>query len=119
MSLEAVFFDMGGTIETFGYTRELRLEATAVIQQRLLQAGIDLRLNDEKLLEVITQGLGQYKRFSLETLDELPPLRVWAEYVFPDYDVELDRLAPIAEELMFLIETRFYRRAMRPEMPAV
>ena len=30
--IQAVFFDMGGTIETFGYTRELRLDATAVIQ---------------------------------------------------------------------------------------
>ena len=36
-----------------------------------------------------------------------------------DMGVELERLAAIAEELMFLIETRFYHRAMRPEMPAV
>ena len=41
---------MGGTIETYGYTRELRLEATAVIQDRLSQAGIDLRLDNEQLL---------------------------------------------------------------------
>jgi putative hydrolase of the HAD superfamily len=117
--IQAVIFDMGGTIETFNYTRALRLETTAILQQRLLQAGINLHLNDEQLLDVITQGLARYKAYSLQTLDELHPLRVWNEYVFVGQDVELDRLAPIAEELSFLVETRFYQRAMRPEMPAV
>jgi HAD superfamily hydrolase (TIGR01549 family) len=117
--IQAVFFDMGGTIETFGYTRELRLDATAVIQQKLLQAGIDLKLSDEQLLEVISSGLGRYKLFSIESMDELPPLRVWGEYVFSGYEIDQSKLAGIAEELSFFMETRFYRRAMRPEMPAV
>lgn len=117
--IQAAFFDMGGTIETFNFTHALRLEATAVIQQRLYQVGIDLRLRDEQLLAVITKGLERYKSWSVQTLDELPPLRVWSEYIFPEQDVELDRLAPIAEELSFLVETRFYCRTMRPEMPAV
>ena len=119
MTIRAVFFDMGGTIETFGYTRELRLEATAVIQQRLLKAGINLDLGNEQLFEVISNGLDRYKHWCIQSLDELPPQRVWTEYIFAEYDVELERLAPIAEELMFLIETRFYHRAMRPEIPAV
>lgn len=117
--IQAVFFDMGGTIETFNYTHALRLDATAVIQQRLYLAGIDLRLGDEQLLAVITKGLERYKSWSVQTLDELHPLRVWSEYIFPEMDVELDRLAPIAEELSFLVETRFYCRTMRPEIPAV
>ena len=65
--IQAVFFDMGGTIETFNYTRELRLDATAVIQQHLVQAGINLQLDNEQLLEVITSGLGRYKFFSIES----------------------------------------------------
>ena len=117
--IQAVFFDMGGTIETFGYTRELRLDATAVIQQRLLQAGIDLQLDDEQLLEVISSGLGRYKLFSIENMDELPPQRVWSEYVFSGFEIDQSKLAAIAEELSFFVETRFYRRVMRPEMPAV
>jgi HAD superfamily hydrolase (TIGR01549 family) len=117
--IQAVFFDMGGTIETFGYTRELRLDATAAIQQRLLQAGIDLKLNDEQLLEVISNGLGHYKLFSIQSMDELPPQRVWSEYIFSGYKIDQSRLAGIAEELSFFLETRFYQRAMRPEMPAV
>jgi HAD superfamily hydrolase (TIGR01509 family)/HAD superfamily hydrolase (TIGR01549 family) len=119
MNVQAVFFDMGGTIETFGYTRELRLEATAVIQQCLLQAGIDLHLANEQFFEVISGGLESYKRWSIQSMNELHPLRVWSDYIFAGQDVDLDRLAVIAEELMFLVETRFYRRAMRPEMPAV
>jgi HAD superfamily hydrolase (TIGR01549 family)/HAD superfamily hydrolase (TIGR01509 family) len=117
--IQAVFFDMGGTIETFGYTRELRLDATAVIQQKLLQAGIDLKLDDEQLLDVISSGLGRYKLFSIESMDELPPQRVWREYVFSGYEIDQTKLAGIAEELSLFVETRFYRRAMRPEMPAV
>ena len=35
MKIQAVFFDMGGTIETFESTREIRLEATRLIQQKL------------------------------------------------------------------------------------
>ncbi len=119
MSIQAVIFDMGGTIETFGYTRALRLEATPLIRQRLAQAGIDPGLDDERLLEVISSGLERYKRWSLETLEELPPARVWGEYVFAGLAVDPARLAPAAEELAFLVETRFYSRAMRPEMPAV
>ena len=119
MTIRAVFFDMGGTIETFRYTHELRLKAILEIQQHLQGAGIDLHLSDEKLYEVISSGLDRYKRWSIQSLEELPPLRVWSEFVFTEQDLELDRLAPIAEDLMFLIETRFYDRAMRPEMPVV
>jgi HAD superfamily hydrolase (TIGR01549 family)/HAD superfamily hydrolase (TIGR01509 family) len=117
--IQAVIFDMGGTIETFGYTRALRLEATAVIQEKLKAAGIDLHLSTQELLDVISSGLDQYKRWCLQTMDELPPQRVWSQYVFGNYEVDQEKLASISEELAFLIETRFYQRAMRPEMPEV
>lgn len=119
MKIQAVIFDMGGTIETFTYTRELRLEATAVIQQRLVRAGIDLHLSNEQLFDVITSGLDRYKRWCLQSMYELPSRRVWSEYIFANYDVDQEKLAEISEELMFLVETGFYRRAMRPEMPEV
>jgi putative hydrolase of the HAD superfamily len=119
MKIQAVFFDMGGTIETFGYTRELRLETTAVIQQRLLQAEIDLNLTNEQLYEVISRGLERYKRWSIQNMEELPPQRVWVDYILSEKPVNKEKLAAIAEDLAFLIETRYYRRAMRPEMPAV
>lgn len=52
-------------------------------------------------------------------MQELTSCRVWSEYVFSKLEVDKERLSEISEELMFLVETRFYRRAMRPEMPEV
>ena len=119
MKIQAVFFDMGGTIETFGSTREIRLEATRLIEQKLSRAGIDLCLTNEQLCDMITSGLERYKRWCLQSLEELPPARVWSEYIFSGQDIDRCISSGIAEELTFLIETRYYRRAMRPEIPEV
>lgn len=119
MKLQAVFFDMGGTIETFSTSRELRLAAIPAIRQYLSQAGIDLNVSDEQLCDVFSGGLERYKRWCVRSLEELPPQRVWGEYVFAGMQVDPERLAGIAEELMVMVETCFYRRAMRPEIPAV
>ena len=92
MTIQAVFFDMGGTIETYGYTRALRLEATPGLQQQLLAAGIDLHLDNEQLFEVISAGLERYHQSSLKNLDELSPSRVWREYILSDHPVDQGQL---------------------------
>ena len=76
MKLKAVLFDMGGTIETFGYTREMRAEAIKGIQKYLSNAGINLGLSDEALLQVVTTGLQKYHDCCLESLIEYPCERV-------------------------------------------
>ena len=119
MTIQAVFFDMGGTIETFSYTHDLRLKATPGLQQRLLLAGIDLHISHEQLLEVVTGGLNRYHKWRLQSLDELPAERVWREYILAEYAIDTHALGAIAEDLMLYIETRFYYRKMRPEIPAV
>ncbi|MGE5222225.1 MAG: HAD family hydrolase [Omnitrophica WOR_2 bacterium] len=119
MAIQAVFFDMGGTIENFWHTRELRLEATPGIQQKLQEAGIDLNINNEQLYEVVSGGLLRYHYWCLQSLEELPPERVWREYILAGYPVDRGGLAAIAEELMFYIENHYYHREMRPEMPSV
>jgi len=77
MTLQAVFFDMGGTIETFSYTPALRLAATPGLRRILSAAGIDLGLGDEQLHALVSTGLDGYHAWSLRSLEELPPLRVW------------------------------------------
>jgi putative hydrolase of the HAD superfamily len=119
MTIRAVFFDMGGTIETYGYTRRLRLEATPGLQLRLLSAGIDLHLNIEQLYQVVSDGLERYHQWSIQNLDELPPQRVWREFILADYPVDQNKLDAFAEELMVYLETHYYHREMRPEMPVV
>ncbi len=119
MTIQAVFFDMGGTIETFWYTRELRLEATPGLQQLLLDGGIDLGLSNERLFEVVSAGLERYHRWRLQSLEELTPQLIWREYVLAGHKVDPVKIAPLAESLMLYIETRYYQREMRPEVPAV
>jgi HAD superfamily hydrolase (TIGR01509 family) len=119
MTIQAVFFDMGGTIETYGWTPELRLQETAGIRQRLVEAGIYLGLTDKQLYEIISAGLDAYHQVSLQTMEELPPLHVWSEYIFAGCPVDRERLTSIAEDLMVFIETHWFQRAMRPEIPLV
>jgi HAD superfamily hydrolase (TIGR01549 family)/HAD superfamily hydrolase (TIGR01509 family) len=119
MTLRAIFFDMGGTIETFGFTRQLRLDATPGVRRLLRAAGIDLDLSDAALLDLITDGLQRYKEFCLASRVELPQGRVWSEYILPGYTFDPARLDAVAEELMLYLETHYYRREMRPDVPEV
>ena len=119
MKIQAVFFDMGGTIDTYGYNREFRLERTLGIQEYLLSAGIDLGISIMNLYEVVSEGLARYHAWSLESLEELPPQSVWGDYILPEYPVDRNALDAIAEDLMCFIETQYYERAMRPEIPMV
>ena len=72
MTIQAVFFDMGGTIETFWHDRELRLAATGGLNRILLQAGIDLQLDDNGLYTLVIEGLARYNHWRKHTLIELP-----------------------------------------------
>jgi putative hydrolase of the HAD superfamily len=119
MSIQAVFFDMGGTIETYRYTPEMRLERTGGLQQRLQSVGIELGLSNGKLYQVVTKGLKQYHAWSLESLEELSPECVWSDYILKDYSFDREALASIAEDLACYIELNYYERKLRPEVPAV
>jgi putative hydrolase of the HAD superfamily len=116
--IDAIFFDMGGTIETFWHTRELRLQATGGLHEILLRAGIDL--DTEQLYTLVTEGLARYRRWTLQSMIELPPEQVWREYILTHYPSARQQLnAAVAEDLTFFIETKYYHRQMRPEMPNV
>lgn len=114
-----MFFDMGGTIETFQHTPELRRRATPGLVQRLVAAGIDLHLDTEQLYQLVVTGLDRYHQWSLQTLEELSPGRVWRDFILRDHPASPERLEAVAEDLMLYLETRYYQRVMRPEAPAV
>lgn len=118
-NIRAVFFDMGGTIDTYGYTQEMRLEQTTGIHQLLSSVGIDLGLSMEKLYEVVTSGLARYHAWCVASLEELSPKQVWGDYILPDFSIDNKALESIAEDLACFIETRFYQRKMRPDIPTV
>ncbi len=119
MTIQTVFFDMGGTIDTFWYSPEMRLQATGELQSLMKSSGIHLNLSDRRLYRLITGGLARYHRWRLHTLEELPVHQVFRTYIFPNYGEAFPQVDPVAEHLMVWIETHYYKRQMRPEMPKV
>ena len=119
MTVKAVFFDMGGTIDTFWYSPEMRLQATPGLQQLLSAHGIDLHLSDLQLYELVTEGLAHYHQWRLGTLEELPVCLVWGRYILGESASNYPQLPEVADDLMVWIETQYYQRKMRPEIPAV
>ena len=119
MKLKAVFFDMGGTIQTFRFDREMRVKNAGILRDCLTRNGIHLELNDEQFADSFSKGISSYQKWSRKSLVELPTLDVWTDYVFKDFPIKRETLAPLAEELAYLYETWFYYREMRPEIPQV
>ena len=119
MTIKTVFLDMGGTIDTFWFSPEMRLQATTGLQHLLSSTGINLHLTNEQLYELVTSGLDHYHQWRLQTLEELPPKQVWRQYILADYLDNFFQLDSVAEDLMVWIETRYYQREMRPEIPYV
>jgi putative hydrolase of the HAD superfamily len=119
MTVKTVFFDMGGTIDTFWHSPEMRLAATPDLQSRLSSSGINLSLSDQHLYELVTGGLSRYHQWRLGTLDELPASQIWCKYIFSDYLDIHHQIEPVADDLMVWIETHYYQRQMRPEIPVV
>ncbi len=119
MTISAVFFDMGGTIETYTTSRDLRLQAAPGMKDILASAGIDLHLSDEELLDTIARGMQRYHGWRMDRMEELPPARVWREFILAKYSIDDAKLSAVAEDLMFYYGSRFYRRDLRPEVPDV
>lgn len=118
-AIRAVVFDLGGTLEDVHYNDEIRLEATRGLQRLLSERGLDPGLASSELQAVVLQGMEAYKDWRERTEIELPPERVWIDYIFPDRGLPPDRLAAAAEDLAFYHENHFFTRVLRPEVPAV
>jgi putative hydrolase of the HAD superfamily len=48
---------------------------------------------------------------------ELPPERVWAEYIFPNRGLSKDRLIQAAEDITVFYDNNYHVRSLRPEAP--
>ena len=119
MRLNTVFFDMGGTIDTFGYTREYRIGNVHLIKDCLAKVSIVLDWTDEQLADAITKGASDYLRWNMTSNIELSSAEIWSTFYLNDLSVSVDQISPIAEELAFLYETKLYHRGLREEVPSV
>lgn len=119
MNLKAVFFDMGGTIDTHTYERRAGIEATAETRRLVSGAGVDVHGCNEVLYDLINEGLKAYRQWREISLVELPPEQVWPEYILKTYPLAPGQLDGVAEDLTYTVDTRYYQRLMRPEIPEV
>ena len=116
--IQAVLFDMGGTLEELYYDETLRREATAGLRELLRDRGIDPGLSLPDLQAAITSGLRAYQAWRKQSEVEHPPEIVWGDYVLAGYDLSPERISAAAEDVAFFYETHFHRRSLRPEAPA-
>ncbi len=119
MPIRTIFFDMGGTIDTYWFSAEMRLAATAELQAVLAAHGIHLNLTDKQLYDSVIGGLARYHQWRLGSLEELPASLVWQSYILDKFPDNFPQLEACGDELMMWVETHFYRRQMRPEIPLV
>ncbi len=119
MRIQAVFFDMGGTIETFTYNREMRLQVTTEFDAVLRSFDIELGLDTNDLYQVISTGLKTYHDISVVSENELSAPEVWKRYILPAYPQFFPALDLHGEDLMYWLDTNYYQRELRPEVPGV
>jgi putative hydrolase of the HAD superfamily len=119
MVIKAVFFDMGGTIDTYRFTRQYRIANMFLIRGCLARAGITLEQSDEQLTDAIARGVSAYLRWNRTYNLELKPADIWSRYFFKGMDISAQALEPVAEELAFLYEARLFIREPRPDAKEV
>jgi putative hydrolase of the HAD superfamily len=119
MRLQTMFFDVGGTLETYSCTRELRIANTSGFRNLLEDHGVKLQLTDDQLYELITLGIKAYRKWSIDSMIELNTLEIWSGYVFKNGEVSANILQKVTEQLSYYYEMNYYTREMRPEVPKV
>lgn len=116
-SIQAVLFDMGGTLEDLYYDDAVRLEATRELRDLLATCGLDPALSVPDLHAAVLSGLAAYQSWREGCDRELPPEKVWTEYILTDPRLPRDRLLAAADDLAFFYETHYFVRSLRPEAP--
>ncbi len=106
--IEAIFFDMGGTIRTRPQNHDHR-EAMMSRLVRLLGADS----SPGELYDTLHRRARDYKRWSLETLRELTEEELWTRWMLPDRPAA--EIEPIAVQLNQLWRSAGGVRVVRPD----
>jgi putative hydrolase of the HAD superfamily len=118
-TIRAVIFDLGGTLEDVYYDDTLRLQAMPGFCEVLAKHDLDPGLAIPDLYATVKAGMQKYQDWREESERELPPELVWNEFVFTKQHLAKGKLAAVGEELAFYWDTRFSKREMRAEVPAL
>jgi len=110
---------MGGTLEDLYYDDASRRKATGGLHALLIERGLDPALSLPDLHAAVLSGMQAYQAWREKSEIELPPERVWAEYIFPNRGLLKDRLNQAAEEITVFYDNNYHVRKLRPEAPEV
>jgi putative hydrolase of the HAD superfamily len=117
--IQAVLFDMGGTLENLYSDEAIHQEATRGLRDLLRELALDPGLSLPDLRACLFSGLEAYQAWREQSEVELPPERVWTEYIFAEHGLCRERLAAAADEISYFYETHYYVRSLRTEAPVV
>jgi len=117
--IKAVFFDMGGTLEEVYYDEEMRFRGSEVILRVLQQNNLDPGLSTKDFHQLVVSNLHYYEKIKTKSTIEIKAADFWNKYVFKDINLSELRVTRIAELLTFFLETLFFQRTMRKEVPHV
>jgi putative hydrolase of the HAD superfamily len=116
--IQAVLFDMGGTLEELYNDEAIRLEATRGLRELLRERGVDPGLSLPELQSTVSSGLAAYQSWRDQSEIELAPAIVWSKYILGDHCPSRERLLASAEDIAFFYEAHNHTRRLRPEAPA-
>lgn len=114
--IKAVLFDIGGTLHTVRNSESLARAFAQRLIERLAVYDIAIETPCEEFAKRLHQNAEEYKRWSEETLVELPAPRIWNEFYLKQYGIGEEKLAPIAEELSFLYDYERVCNKRRPRL---
>jgi len=106
--VDAVLFDMGGTLRYRIKDPEMRSEALAELKRVLPYEG-----DPEELHALLKKRSAAYKKWSMDTLLEAPEEEIWTKWMWPDVDAE--RIASQALQLEHLWRATAGKRVAREE----
>lgn len=118
-ALRAILFDMGGTLERLTYDLDLRLKATTELLRFLAESGARLSLSPSEFHAHVDAGHRGYQAHQTVANQELPPERIWGDFILAGLGIPTSTIEELADELSDFFETRFFRRELREEAPEV
>jgi putative hydrolase of the HAD superfamily len=121
MKIEGIFFDMGGTLDLYPTSEKCVKDACLKMKNRLVAAGAHQisGYSENEFQNLVQNGLKKYRNWRKDADVELPPEKVFGDFILNDTGVANSIINAIGEELALLIDVGFHERIPRPEAAAV
>ena len=104
--ITTLLFDLGGTLHTVKRTEASRYHFCEHLLSVLSEHGVSLDVTPNALDAMLAVNGEEYKHFGEKNLIELPQSVIWSQYYLKELHIPEERLAPFAEELSFLYDSR-------------